>query len=328
MKGYSQFNDIPCTVLKSIDIFSDLSEDHLALLFSKMVYRVFKDGEALFNEGDPGEELYCILSGSVSILVQLPDGKTLTISEIEAGNFFGEMSIIEQAPRSATCRTNQITECVSLHSDDFNSLIVQHPDIAIQIMNRMLGITSARLLHIGAFLSQMVQWGETSRKRAITDPATGLFNRRYMDDTFQNLVTRAHNEGKNLTYVMFDYDRFGHINATYGQEFGDKLIITSAKVFQKTFREQDILIRYGGDEFIFILPDTDTDTAQTLCNELCAAIRNLTFEEHPELTLSCSMGFANYPRHALKPDDIREKADKALYQAKELGRDRALSSDA
>jgi diguanylate cyclase (GGDEF)-like protein len=325
MKRLSHLNDIPCTVLKSIEIFSDLDEESLSLLFNQMTYRVFKEGEALFNEGDPGEELFCILSGAVSIQVQITDGKILTISEIESGNFFGEMSIIEHAPRSATCRTKQITECLSLHSDDFNSLIIHHPELAIKIMNRMLAITSGRLLNVGTFLSQMVQWGESSRKRAITDPATGLFNRRYMDDTFDNLIARAQNEGKSLTYVMFDMDRFGSINAAYGQDFGDKIIVQSAEVFKNTFREQDILIRYGGDEFIFIFPDTDKDTAQTLCNALCTAVRNMTFPEHPDLRLSCSMGFACFPHHAIKSEELREKADKALYQAKEQGRDRALS---
>ena len=118
----------------------------------------------------------------------------------------------------------------------------------------MLSITVKRLLNVGAFVTQMVQWGEESRKRAITDPATGLFNRRYLEESFEGLVNRARTEGSSLSFVMFDMDRFGTLNTKYGQEFCDGLIVISAGVFRDVFSKDDILVRYGGDEFIFIFP--------------------------------------------------------------------------
>ncbi|HEY1406980.1 MAG TPA: GGDEF domain-containing protein [Spirochaetota bacterium] len=325
--NHSELNNMPPSeILRNIEIFSNLGEEKLSHLYTHMRHRSFPAGSRLFNEGDPGEELFVIIKGSVSIIVNIPDGKELVISEIGEGNFFGEMSIIEQAPRSAGCRTNCDTECLSLHADAFNSLIVNHPEVAGEIMKRMLAITAGRLVTIGSFLSQMVQWGESSRKRAITDPATGLFNRRYMDDSFESLFTRAKTEGRSLTYVMFDMDHFGSLNAKYGLEFGDKVIIRASDVFKSVFRTQDILVRYGGDEFIFILPDAGRTTAQSLCDNLCAAMRALRFDIDHELRLTCSMGFASFPSDANVPDELREKADKALYRAKENGRDRAMGA--
>jgi diguanylate cyclase (GGDEF)-like protein len=310
--------------IKAIDIFSDLNNDEALMLFSRMKSRTFDAGESLFKEGDSGDQLYIIVSGRVSITVNLPDGKELILSEISGGNFFGEMSIIERAPRSATCRTLEKTECLSLHADDFNALIEEYPATASSIMNRMLAITAQRLVNVGSFLSQMVQWGESSRKRAITDPATGLFNRRYMDDSFASIINRANLDGKSMCFVMFDMDHFGSLNTKYGQDFGDKIIASAADTFKNNFRTNDILVRYGGDEFVFILPDADRAIAQSLCDSLCAAFRTLTFPEHDELQVTCSMGFACFPEHAQTPESLMEKADKALYKAKESGRDKAL----
>jgi len=311
-------------ILRTMEIFSDLDDPDLVFLYMHMKSRSFRSGSLLFNEGDPGNEMYVIAKGSISIFVILANGKELLISEIGEGNFFGEMSIVEQAPRSASCRAIADTECLSLSTDNFNALIHEHPGIASRIMKRMLSITAERLANTGSFLSQMVQWGDSARKRAITDPATGLFNRRYMDDSFESLITRAKNDGTMISYVMFDMDHFGSLNTTYGLEFGDRVIVRAAEVFRNVFRQQDILVRYGGDEFIFILPDADHSTAKNLCDNLCAAMKMVRFDEHPELQLSCSMGFSTFPVDADKVEELREKADKSLYLAKEGGRDRAV----
>lgn len=194
----------------------------------------------------------------------------------------------------------------------------------MKMMNKMLSITVKRLMNVGAFVTQMVQWGAESRKRAITDPATGLFNRRYLEESFEGLVSRAKTEGSCLSFVMFDMDRFGSLNTKYGQEFCDGLIVTSAQVFRDVFDKDDILVRFGGDEFIFIFPGTDSGAAQNKCDALCAAIRDLRFPEHEELRLSCSMGFATLPCNASTADELKDRSDKALYIAKEEGRDRAI----
>ncbi|PKL16189.1 MAG: GGDEF domain-containing protein [Spirochaetae bacterium HGW-Spirochaetae-5] len=291
-------------ILKNISIFEDTCDEDLDKIASEMKRRDLKAGELIFREGDPGDELYVIVKGGVSIFIIDKEGKEVVLSDIMAGNFFGEMSIIEQAPRSANCRVM--------------------PECAVKIMNKMLSITVKRLMNVGAFVTQMVQWGAESRKRAITDPATGLFNRRYLEDSFEGLVNRARTEGNSLSFVMFDMDRFGSLNTKYGQEFCDGLIVTSAQVFREVFSKDDILVRYGGDEFIFIFPGADAGSAQQKCDALCSAIRELRFPEHEELRLSCSMGFATMPHNASNADELKDRSDKALYRAKEEGRDRAV----
>ncbi|MCL2026434.1 MAG: GGDEF domain-containing protein [Leptospirales bacterium] len=311
-------------ILKNVSIFSDISEKELDIIASEMKKKEYKAGELIFKEGDPGDEMYVVIDGGVSIFIIDNDSKEVVLSEIMKGNFFGEMSIIERAPRSATCRVIQDSAFLVLHADDLANLIHFEPECAVKIMNKMLSITVERLMNIGAFVTQMVQWGSESRKRAITDAATGLFNRRYLEEFFDSLVNKAKAERSSLTFAMFDLDRFGDLNKKYGEAFCDKLIIASTQLFKNIFAQEDILVRYGGDEFVFIFPDTDSASAMKKCVSLCRAMRELRFQEHEELRLTCSIGFATLPDHASTVEELKDKSDKALYRAKEEGRDRVV----
>jgi diguanylate cyclase (GGDEF)-like protein len=305
-----------------IAILEGLPAADRAEVAGRMKTRSCRRGEILFREGDPGDELFVILSGSVTVTVKPNEGGEITLSELTAGTFLGEMSIVEQAPRSATCRASTDCELLTLHAGDFLDLIRSRPRAAAAVLRRMAAITAARLDNTGTLLSQMVKWGEGARRRAITDPATGLFNRRFYDESFDGIVHRAEVEGTSLGLAMFDIDRFGNLNKEYGQAFGDRLILEAASVFKRVFAPTDILVRYGGDEFAFILPGRDAASALERCRAVNEEVRRLRFREHPDLRLTCSLGLAVLPTHARTLEELREKADKALYRAKEAGRDR------
>ena len=317
-------NENDSAILKNIPIFCDISKDELYIIASQLKRIEYKAGELIFKEGDPGDEMYVIVDGGVSIFIIDNDGKEVVLSEMMKGNFFGEMSIVERTPRSATCRVIQDGVFLVLHADDLINIASFMPECAVKIMNKMLTITVERLMNVGAFVAQMVQWGSESRKRAVTDAATGLFNRRYLEEFFDGLVNKASAEGSSLTLAMFDLDKFGQLNTKYGQEFCDNIIVVIAQLFKDTFAQEDILVRYGGDEFIFIFLYTDSISAMMKCNSLCAAMRELRFHEHEELRLTCSIGFATFPDHASTVDELKDRSDKALYRAKEEGRDRAV----
>jgi diguanylate cyclase (GGDEF)-like protein len=311
-------------MLKGIAIFEDIDEERLEAIAGEMKRRQCAAGDIIFREGDPGVEMYVVLSGAVLIFVTDQSGAEVVLAEIGQGSYFGEMSIIDRAARSATCRAVEDTVLLSLHADDFSRIRETMPGTAVSIMKRMLHIIVSRLMNTGSFVTQMVQYGEESRMRAITDAATGLFNRRYLEDSLEGLVNRAVTGGESLSFVMFDMDRFGSLNAKYGQEFCDSLIVVSAGEFRRVFSKEDILVRYGGDEFIFIFPGADPEEAQAKCDALCRAVRELRFPEHEEIRLTCSMGYATLPQHASGAAELKERADRALYRAKEAGRDRAV----
>lgn len=312
------------SVLLGIDIFSGLTDADLSALAAKMRECEYHPGQTVFRENEAGAELFVVSSGLVAISVASQDGEDIELSRVGRGAFFGEMAILERAPRSATCTAVEETKCLVLEAADFEALLIEVPSAAVGVLERMLAIAAGRLLKTGSFLSQMVQWGDDARKRAITDSATGLFNRRYLEDSFETILARAKREGSGLSFAMFDLDRFGKMNAAYGAEFCDRVILTAADAFHAVFGDEDILVRYGGDEFCFIIPGLASH-ALAKCEGVCAALRALVFPEHPELALSCSIGVAHFPTVAASADELKEKADKALYIAKEAGRDRAIA---
>ncbi|HPS56912.1 MAG TPA: GGDEF domain-containing protein [Spirochaetota bacterium] len=313
-------------LLKDIAIFSELTDEQRSMIAGEMKMSRYNTGDMIFREGDPGEVLFVVISGAVTVFIMDHEGKEVVLAEIKAGSYVGEMSIIDHTHRSAACRV--ISDCVllELHADDFLHIMHDMPQASSRIMKRMLSIIVERLMKTGAFITQMVQWGEESRKRAITDPATGLFNRRYLEDSFDGLVAKAKTSAVPLSFVMFDLDRFGSLNTMYGQEFCDGLIVEASVVFRAVFAQEDILVRYGGDEFIFIFPGSDSAAAQVKCDALCAAMREMRFAQHPEIRLTCSMGYATLPDHAAGAEELKDKSDKALYRAKEEGRDRAYGA--
>ena len=316
--------------LQHVDIFSSLESEQLGEVIECLNTRSVSEGGALFHEGDPGEELYIVRSGRIATSVKLPDGRDLDIAQFQDGDFFGEMSIFEDAPRSATCYAKEESTLVSLSENDFHKIMERLPHAAIKIMYRMLGITTARLENTSEFLSDMVQWGEQARKRAVTDELTGLFNRRFLDESLPDQFARAKTRRQPLALVMVDLDHFNDINATFGHEIGDAVLKAVAPVFKSHFRESDILSRYGGDEFTFVLPDTSAEQAAEICTRVCQEVASLPVMKEltgEERQLTTSHGIAAFPAHATTLKTLQERADAALYRAKEGGRNRAVIAD-
>lgn len=313
--------------VQSIEIFTDLSEEEFSTVYSIMEGREYREGDVLFYQNDDGNELFIVETGRIAIEVQLPDGKKLEISEIPAGSFLGEMSIFEDAPRSATCTAKETSYLLHLHKDRFFSLMQTHPAIAAKMMYRMLNITTSRLKNTDKFLSDMVQWGEVARRRAVIDEFTGLYNRRYLENVLEEQFSKAKMEKSSLSLAMVDLDHFGSLNKEYGEKVGDDVILAAVDVFRSVSEESDMLVRYGGDEFTFIMPGRDSSSAKQMCDKVCAGLRDLTVLEGLDGSIkkiTSSIGIATYPEHGNTSKAVMESADSAVYVAKEQGRNQAV----
>lgn len=313
--------------LGQIKIFSLLESDEINKIIKYFKTHDIGKNEILFNEGDSGNDLFIVKSGVIASTVTLPDGGQRAIASFEAGNFFGEMSIFEKAPRSATCSCDEKCSLLSLHEKDFYEIVEKYPDIAIKIMYRMLNITTQRLRNTGEFLSDMVTWGESASRRAITDEMTGAYNRRYLDDAIISQFEKAVKNVTPLSIIMIDLDYFRQINESYGHGTGDRMIIEVVKIYNKNLRKSDMLARYGGDEFTVLLPETDLKKAAEIAENVRVEVERLDILKEfngPIKQVTLSQGISSFPESADNLKKLRELADQSLYTAKEQGRNRVV----
>jgi diguanylate cyclase (GGDEF)-like protein len=157
---------------------------------------------------------------------------------------------------------------------------------------------------------------------AVTDSLTGLYVRRYFIVKLQEEIHRAERYNKPLSVVMVDLDRFKKINDTYGHDAGDRALKTISQFFQKNIRDIDAIGRYGGEEFVMLIPDADKKAAFCLAERLRKELAKVKLEDLPPITIS--LGIATYPSDGTDIDELIKKADAAMYEAKRKGRNRAV----
>jgi diguanylate cyclase (GGDEF)-like protein len=170
---------------------------------------------------------------------------------------------------------------------------------------------------------------EALRGQSIRDPLTGLFNRRYMEETFERERYRADRDGNTIGAIMLDLDNFKLFNDTFGHEGGDAVLKEFSQLVLARTRKEDIVCRYGGEEFLIVLPGASLDDTHARAESLLAAIRNIAAVSRGRALgpVSASMGVALYPNHGDTVRSLIRAADDALYQAKAHGRDRVILAE-
>ncbi len=167
---------------------------------------------------------------------------------------------------------------------------------------------------------------EALRYQAIRDGLTGLFNRRYLDETLPRELKYINRDKGVLTVAMLDIDNFKKVNDEYGHDVGDVVLKSISTVFQQAFRAGDISCRFGGEEFVIVLLGSGKEEAKSRIENICEKIKQLVIQTQgihlPPITLSA--GIASAPEHGSKAEEILGKADEALYAAKKAGKDRVF----
>jgi diguanylate cyclase (GGDEF)-like protein len=159
--------------------------------------------------------------------------------------------------------------------------------------------------------------------QSIRDPLTGLFNRRYLEETMEREFARAERNGQPVAALVLDIDHFKKFNDTQGHDAGDAVLVAFARVLAKIARKEDVAARYGGEEFVVLLPGATAEMAEKRGNEICAATRAMKVALGKGVVgaVTVSIGVATFPEFGTKPDQLLTAADEALYDAKHNGRD-------
>ena len=176
--------------------------------------------------------------------------------------------------------------------------------------------------HISLALAN-IKLREKLESQSIRDPLTGLFNRRYMEESLDREIQRCDHKHQPLGIIMLDVDHFKRFNDTFGHEAGDSVLQELGQFLLKYVRGSDIACRYGGEEFILILPEGSLDITSKRAEQLREGIKHihLKYRNEPLGQITLSLGVASFPEHGLTGQNVIREADAALYRAKREGRD-------
>lgn len=182
----------------------------------------------------------------------------------------------------------------------------------VLVVARLSHLTTKDILRITAL-----------EREVMRDALTGAFNRRYLDAKLDEEIRRAHRPNRPLSTLMLDLDHFKHINDTYGHPVGDQVIQHVCRLISSELRVTDTIIRYGGEEFVVVAPDSDIEAASALGNRLLHHIcaRTLDLPDGKTITVTVSIGVAQF-KLGETAERLLSRADEALYAAKRNGRNR------
>ncbi|MFA5939341.1 MAG: GGDEF domain-containing protein [Sinimarinibacterium sp.] len=167
---------------------------------------------------------------------------------------------------------------------------------------------------------------KTLQEQALHDGLTQLYNRRYLDEIFERELARTARDREPLSVVMADLDHFKTLNDTYGHMAGDEVLKAFAKLLVARFRRSDICCRYGGEEFLVLMPGTDEEAALQRVEQVRRALEDLSILwGGATMKITASFGVAVFPAHGATAPALIAAADAALYAAKRSGRNRVLS---
>ncbi|MDW7652307.1 MAG: diguanylate cyclase [Bacillota bacterium] len=180
--------------------------------------------------------------------------------------------------------------------------------------------------HLALSLQRYFLFEQISRL-SVTDELTGCGNRRMLRQEMDRELPRADRYGRTLGVLMIDIDNFKEINDTFGHLPGDEILVALAELIRQNVRDIDICIRYGGEEFLVILPETNLEGTVAVAEKIRRIVEEKSFKAGSEkLRITVSIGIAVYPQHAAEKNELIRLADEALYRAKQAGRNRSYIS--
>ena len=182
---------------------------------------------------------------------------------------------------------------------------------------------------INSQTQQLVASEARLRELSIRDPLTGLFNRRYLEEVLIVEIIRAARKGHPIGIIMADVDHFKRFNDIHGHAAGDAVLVQVGNFLRTHVRSSDVSCRYGGEEFLLVLPEASREITQMRAERMCEDVRHLhvEFEGQTLEAVTLSLGVAIFPEHGSTNDAILGAADTALYRAKREGRDRVVVAD-
>jgi len=194
---------------------------------------------------------------------------------------------------------------------------------AISFIIGLLVFTSTSTIVFYTLCKRNIKYVVQLKELSTTDRLTELYNRSYLEPFLEKEIEAARRKNQKVSVIMVDMDHFKEINDTYGHTVGDHVLTIFAQVVLKCIRKTDVIARYGGDEFIVVLPNTDTETAKLIAERIRYDVENTVIPPIDNIEvppIRCSVGISTYPVFCDSKTTLLKTSDAALYMAKRSGR--------
>ncbi len=307
-------------LLSRLQLFRNVDLDNTALLdlLDQCEYRQLAAGEIILSTEAESHYLYILLKGRLAI--QLNSHDDIPLATVEPGECVGEMSIIDSRVPSAQVSATEQSQVLVIEQEILWRMI----SVSHEIARNLLYIMSERVRYSNLVIADSLEMQRKYQRYASTDALTGLHNRGWLDDAFDREIKRSERDELPLALIMIDVDHFKNYNDEYGHLGGDQVLITVANAIRSPLRPNDLVARFGGEEFAVLLPETSVSNAEIIAERLRDHVAKadpgvLDKRQLPAVTISLGIT-GRQPGYSL--DMMIAAADVAMYHAKRNGRNR------
>ncbi len=259
-----------------------------------------------------------LLDGQLEVVHEAGDEEVVVLRTLDPGAVVGELASMDGRVRSAGVRARTACRILRIAAPDFRNLLRRRPDI----LEELYWLQVERVRNLTRQVTR-------THHRAITDPLTHLYNFGFFRERLEIEVDRARQTADLISLVIFDIDHFKRYNDANGHQEGNIVLVEVATAIKAEGRRGDIMARYGGEEFVSLLYGATRDEAASLADAVREAVERHPFagaESQPGGRVTISAGVATFPWDAPSDAVLIEVADQNLYRAKELGRNRVVTS--
>ncbi|MFH2140442.1 MAG: GGDEF domain-containing protein [Pseudomonadota bacterium] len=297
-------------------LFRNVDFTSVEYMLERSQVRTLAEGEKLLQPEVPNTHLYLILEGELH--VHLVAHQTVEHATLVAGECTGEISLVDGKNPSALVVAARPTRVLAVPHDTVWSLVDQSHDVA----RNLLAIIAGRMRNDNSALITSHNQRAQYEHQATVDALTGVHNRHWMNDAFPRVLHRCAMNKQHSAVMVLDIDYFKRVNDSYGHLVGDAALKSLADIMQHNLRPHDLLVRYGGEEFAILLPDTSLADARAIAERLRKMVAaNEVVSHGVAFKITVSSGIASIG-NVDEMETSFAQADEALYRAKEGGRNR------
>jgi diguanylate cyclase (GGDEF)-like protein len=294
----------------------DLLNPELYDLLGLCTYRKLAVGEIILSTKKESHYLYVLLRGRM--VIQMVTHEDLPLAIVEPGECVGEMSIIDNRAPATQVSATEVTTVLAIEQD----ILWRMVSVSHEIARNLLYIMAERVRYSSMVIADSLEMQRKYQRYATTDALTGLRNRGWMDDAFDREIKRSERDQLQLSLIIIDVDDFKQYNDDFGHLAGDRVLAKVAASIRSPLRPNDLVARFGGEEFAVLLPETTIDNARFIAERLRNNVSRVDLGQIdgqllPGVTISLGVAAR---RAGSTLDTLIAAADVAMYQAKQSGK--------